>query len=90
LKISELRAQLFHDGFEAIAGDLLTCIHQAKGKQKEQMKKTYKYLANHQDNLIDLDRRNYPDLSFCTLGSIEGNVDKLVVLFYPNLSIPWR
>jgi len=90
LKISELRARLFHDGFEAIAGDLLTCIHQAKGKQKEQMKKTYKYLANHQDNLIDLDRRNYPDLSFCTLGSIEGNVDKLVVHRMQGRGCCWR
>ncbi|MFZ5535573.1 MAG: UPF0236 family transposase-like protein, partial [Patescibacteria group bacterium] len=57
LKISDLRSRLFREGFEAIAEDLLTCIYHASGKQQELMKKTYKYLENHQDDLMDLDRR---------------------------------
>jgi len=90
LKLSDLRSRLFREGFEAIASDLLSCIHQAGGKQKELMKKTYKYLENHQDDLIDLDKRGYPDLSFCSLGSIEGNVDKLVVHRMQGRGCCWR
>ncbi len=35
LKLSDLRSRLFREDFETIADDLLTCIHQTRGKPKE-------------------------------------------------------
>jgi hypothetical protein len=78
LDCSVLLKTLNAEGLEAVITDLHACIQKAHGKRREQMKKTYKYLWNNREALTNLDRRGLPDLPFCTLGAIEGNVDKLV------------
>lgn len=90
LDISDICKSLYSQGFDAISADLLGCIHSSRGKKKEQMQKTYQYLENNQDALMDLDKRGYADLSFCSLGVIEGNVDKLVVHRMQGRGCSWR
>jgi len=36
------------------------------------------YLKANQDALIDLDKRGLGEFNFCSMGAMEGNVDKLV------------
>ena len=79
LEVFQTLQDLFKNGFEAVANDMVICIQNARGRKKDQMVETYKYLQNNQDALIDLGQRGYDDLTFCSLGSIEGNGDKLVV-----------
>ena len=78
LDCSALLKTLNTEGLEAVITDLHACIQQAHGKRRELMKKTYTYLWNNRDALTNLDQRGLPDLPFCSLGAIEGNVDKLV------------
>ena len=61
LNTSDLCKRLFSEGFDVISGDLLNCIRFATGKRKEQMRKTYQYLQNNQDALVDLDKRGFSD-----------------------------
>jgi hypothetical protein len=90
LEVSKSLRSLFTDGFEAIVDDLQNCILNAKGKKKDQMMQTYNYLWNNQEALVDLDQRGFSDLTFCTMGSIEGNVDKLVVHRMEGRGCCWR
>jgi hypothetical protein len=97
LDTSKLCESLYTQGFESIAAELLNCIRKSRGKRKEQRQKTYQYLENNQDALIDLDKRGYLDLFFpnwmhflCSLGTIEGNVDKLVVHRMKGRGCSWR
>jgi len=90
LDTSQLCKRLYSQGFEFISADLLACIRRSRGKKKEQMQKTYQYLENNQDALVDLDKRGFSDLSFCSLGTIEGNVDKLVVHRMQGRGCSWR
>lgn len=61
-----------------VRGRLLANIAKSKGENKKKKLKTYKYLFNNRDGLLDLDKRGLPVKHFCTLGAAEGNVDKLV------------
>lgn len=90
LDISNLCKRLYSQGLASIAGDLLECIRRSRGKKKEKMQKTYQYLENNQDALVDLDKRGFLDLLFCNLGTIEGNVDKLVVHRMQGHGCSWR
>jgi hypothetical protein len=90
LGISDICKRLYSSGFEAISADLVSCIHCAKGKIKDQMRRTYQYLENNQDALMDLDKRGLSDFLFCSLGAIEGNVDKLVVHRMQGRGCSWR
>jgi len=90
LDISHLCKRLYSQGFKFISADLLDCIFRSRGKKKEQMQMTYQYLENNQDALMDLDQRGFSNLSFCSLGTIEGNVDKLVVHRMQGRGCSWR
>ena len=97
LDISKICKSLYSQGLEAVSADLLDCIQRSRGKKRDQMQKTYLYLKNNQDALMDLDKRGYSDLSFpngipsrCSLGVIEGNVDKLVVHRMQGRGCSWR
>ena len=61
-----------------VRGRLLANIAKSKGENKKKKLKTYKYLFNNRDGLLDLDKRGLPVKDLCTLGAAEGNVDKLV------------
>ena len=65
--------KLTQKGFEAVEGELRAAI---KGKQNRL--DTYAYLKNNADSLVELKYRYPSELTFCSLGAIEGNVDKLV------------
>lgn len=90
LNVSLLSRRLFREGFEAIAPELIACIHQAKGKQKQRMLQSLHYLQNNQDALLDLDQRGLKHKHFYNLGSIEGNVDKLAVHRMKGRGCCWR
>jgi len=68
-----LLEKLTQEGFEAVEAEL-----KAEIKGKPDRLKVYQYLKNNADSLVALKYRYPADLPFCTLGAIEGNVDKLV------------
>ncbi len=68
-----LLEKLTQEGFEAVEAEL-----KAEIKGKPDRVKVYQYLKNNADSLVALKYRYPADLPFCTLGAIEGNVDKLV------------
>ena len=74
----ELRARLFSQGFAAVEADLLRVIARQKGAKKDQQIRCFEYLKANQDALIDLDKRGLGEINFCSMGAMEGNVDKLV------------
>ena len=78
------------EGFDAVSDQLLDCIGTTKDKRKKHMIQVYKYLQNNQEALLDLDQRGLPFRSFGTLGTIEGNVDKLVVHRMEGRGCCWR
>ena len=90
LNVSHLCHRLFSEGFEAVAPELITCMRQAKGKQKQRMLQSLHYLQNNQDALLDLDKRGLKHKHFYSLGSIEGNVDKLTVHRMKGRGCCWR
>lgn len=90
LSIQETSKLLFSEGFEPVSNKLLYCIAKAKGNQREHMIQVYKYLHNNQDALQDLHQRGYNNLSFGNLGTIEGNVNKLVVHRMEGRGCSWR
>jgi len=65
--------KLTQKGFEAVEVELRAAI---KGNKKSL--DTYEYLKNNADGLVELKYRYPSDFVFCSLGAIEGNVDKLV------------
>ncbi len=68
-----LLEKLIQEGFEAVEAEL-----KAEIKGKPDRLKAYQYLKNNADSLVALKYRYPADLPFCTLGAIEGNVDKLM------------
>jgi hypothetical protein len=74
----ELQARLFSQGFAAVETDLLRVIARQKGAKKDQQIRCFDYLKANQDALIDLDKRGLGEINFCSMGAMEGNVDKLV------------
>ena len=78
LNVGELQAKLFSQGFTAVEADLLWVIARQKGAKKDQQKRSLEYLKANQDALIDLDKRALGEFNFCSMGAMEGNVDKLV------------
>jgi len=90
LSIQDISQTLFSEGFDAVSDQLLDCIANTKDKHRKHMIQVYKYLQNNQDALLDLDQRGFPFRSFGTLGTIEGNVDKLVVHRMEGRGCCWR
>lgn len=78
MDIGSLLYELFTKGWHVVRRRLLANIARSKGESKKKKLKTYKYLFNNRDGLLDLDQRGLPVKHFCTLGAAEGNVDKLV------------
>ena len=78
LNVGELQAKLFSQGFTAVEADLLWVIARQKGAKKDHQKRSLEYLKANQDALIDLDKRALGEFNFCSMGAMEGNVDKLV------------
>jgi hypothetical protein len=78
LNVGELQARLFSHGFAAIETDLMRVIARQKGAKKDQQIRCFEYLKANQDALIDLDKRGVGEFNFCSMGAMEGNVDKLV------------
>jgi len=78
MDIRLLISDLFTKGWYMVRGQLLANIAKSKGENKKKKLKTYKYLLNNRDGLLDLDKRGLPVKDLCTLGAAEGNVDKLV------------
>jgi hypothetical protein len=87
---SDIQAKLFSQGFSAIEADLLRIIADQKGEKKELQKRSFDYLKINQDALIDLDKRGLGDRDFCTMGAMEGNVDKLVAQRMKGKGRSWR
>lgn len=90
LHVPQLSRRLFSAGFEAVAPELMACIRRARGKQQERMRQTFAYLENNRDALVDLDKRGLKPRHFHSLGSIEGNVDKLAVHRMKGRGCCWR
>jgi hypothetical protein len=78
MDIGSLLYELFTKGWHVVRRRLLANIARSKGDNKKKKLRTYKYLFNNRDGLLDLDQRGLPVKHFCTLGVAEGNVDKLV------------
>ena len=75
--ISELSKELFSQGFSAIAPQLRKNMAEQETALHKRQLETYHYLRTHANSLVSLDQRGFA-FSFSTLGSMEGNVDKLV------------
>ena len=90
LNVSLLSRRLFSEGFGAVAPELMACLRRARGKQKQRMRQTFAYLENNQDALLDLNKRGLKPKYFYSLGSIEGNVDKLAVHRMKGRGCCWR
>lgn len=81
--------QLRQAGFGAAKDELLDLISQSQDPGKEKLKEFYNYLRNNQDGLRDLGYRGYSQ-ALSSLGSIEGNVDKLVVRRMKGRGRSWK
>jgi hypothetical protein len=89
LNVGELQARLFSQGFVAVEADLLRVIARQKGAKKDQQIRCFEYLKANQDALIDLDKRGLGEFIFCSMGAMEGNVDKLVAQRMKGNGRPW-
>ncbi|MDD3948797.1 MAG: UPF0236 family protein [Anaerolineaceae bacterium] len=78
LDINELKMDLFSRGFGAIEKRLKDAIIPDACPFRDRQIESYKYLKTHQNILTDLDKRSLDGFEFSNLGSMEGNVDKLV------------
>jgi len=76
-------------GFAAVDQEVSQRIEQASGKRKEKLKQFYQYIYCQQDGLQDLSQRGYPG-ELCSLGAIEGNVDKLVIHRMKGRGCCWK
>jgi hypothetical protein len=81
--------KLRQHGFAAVCQELRQWIDQASGKRKEKLKQFYRYIYHQQDGLLDLSHRGYPS-ELCSLGAIEGNVDKLVIHRMKGRGCCWK
>ena len=90
LNMNELLTNLFSHGFAAIEADLSQVIAHQKGSRKDQQKRSFDYLKANQDALIDLNKRGLGKPDFCTMGVMEGNVDKLVAQRMKGKGRSWR
>jgi len=88
-KAREIVKQLRQNGFPSVCQELKGMIGEAEGKTKEKLITFYRYIANNQDSLLDLEYRNsaYKPAS---LGTIEGTLDKLVVHRMKGRGRSWR
>jgi hypothetical protein len=85
----EMVKKLRQHGFAAVSQELTQRIEQASGKRKEKLKQFYQYIYHQQDGLLDLSRGGYPS-ELCSLGAIEGNVDKLVIHRMKGRGCCWK
>lgn len=85
----EIVHRLRQQGFAAVDQEVLHRIEQASGKRKEKLKQFYQYVFHQQDGLLDLSQRGY-STELCSLGAIEGNVDKLVIHRMKGRGCCWK
>lgn len=85
----EMVEKLRQHGFTAVSQELRQCIDQASGIRKEKLQQFYQYIYHQQDGLLDLSQRGYPS-ELCSLGAIEGNVDKLVIHRMKGRGCCWK
>ena len=85
----EMVKKLRQQGFTAACQELRQSIEQAPGKRKEKLKQFYQYIYHQQDGLLDLSQRGY-STELCSLGAIEGNVDKLVIHRMKGRGCCWK
>ena len=57
---------------------------------KKDRKECLVYLRNHADEIVPLNKRNLPFFHFCSLGSMESNVGKLVAQRMKTRGCSWR
>jgi len=84
----QMVTRLRHEGFEAVAPQLLQQIQQAEGNSRKLLLEFHDYVRNNREGLLDLEYRS-PSCS-AILGAIEGNVDKLVVHRMKGRGCSWR
>lgn len=85
----ELVGELRQSGFSAVNSRLKQMIDLATGKRKEKLIEFYKYIYHHQDGLLNLEQRGLHG-NYACLGTIEGNVDKLVVQRMKGRGCCWK
>jgi len=66
-------------GLKAVLPDMLEMVSEAPPQKAKKMQGFIKYMINNQDGLLDPDCRTHLKVKAGNLGTIEGNVDKLVV-----------
>jgi len=71
--------QVCQKGLAAVLPDMLQVVSQASPKTAEKMRRFIRYMVHNQDGLMDPDCRTHLKVKAGNLGTIEGNVDKLVV-----------
>lgn len=89
LAAQEMVKKLRQHGFAAVCQELRQSIEKASGKRKEKLKQFYQYIYHQQDGLLDLSQRGY-STELCSLGAIEGNVDKLVIHRMKGRGCCWK
>ena len=72
-------SQICEEGLEAILPEMRQVVSRASPKIAEKMRKFILYMVHNQDGLLDPDCRTHLKVKAGNLGTIEGNVDKLVV-----------
>ena len=88
-KAMRIVKQMRREGLPAVRDKLRQVIDEAEEDRKKKLIDFLKYVQNHQDGLLDLEYRD-PAYSPATLGTIEGNLDKLVVQRMKGRGRCWR
>jgi hypothetical protein len=92
-KAKKIVAGIRQRGYLEMKDTLESCLVQAEGKQREKIKKFVKYVSRLAEGVQDLSQRTRSPLDLdqaCSLGAIEGNVDKLVVHRMKGRGCSWR
>ena len=87
----ELTQQACQVGWEGVQGEIASLLRQASPSAREKLQRWAGYLREHADGLIDYRiRLGLDELSFPSLGAIEGNVDKRVAHRMKGQGKSWR
>jgi len=92
-KAKQVVARIRSKGYEDMKDTLEACRLQAQGKQREKIQTFIRYVSHLSAGLQDLSLRvdcALDTTQVCSLGAIEGNVDKLVVHRMKGRGCSWR
>ena len=85
-KTAQILKQIYKNGLEEVADELEQIKEKSRGKKRKAITKYIRYLESNRDSLKDVEIEGHK----CSLGAIEGNVDKLVAKRLKGNGRSWR